>query len=559
MKGSLARLRATLGRTVRRGDQDGQVIVLFALSLVALLLMGALVLDVARVYSVQQYQRSVTDAAALAGAQDLQVYSTTPTNAAPGSTEYNRAQCDAYNVLVRELTGSTSNTTCATLPNWVSGTPLEKTVGEYTVSITTPYQYAHDGDPSRAVKVAISRPFPLTFGNLVCLLPGTGCGASPVWQPGVASVADSVIIPQYALMTLQPDTSLCNGSKSDLVVSGGGSTGITTGTTLHIVTGAVGTNSTACTTNPAGAKPAAIFLEDGSDIYHYSVLPSGPTWYQVNGLPQGQKIDTLIPDPNYPWASVTSIPPAPPTDTGCSLPSDLTAVFGSAVNWTCYYPGAYSSTVKINGSNEGAYLTPGVYYFEQGLSVNSGSILAGGVNSGSEGVVLVFPESGSNNFSTNSSTSTVVLNTGDLTGTLAGGNIRASNPADPNVIAPTDASGKQLETPQGMLLTIEVLRDNSCFGGSSTSMIPQLCTTTHNQVVTFTGNPTILIGGVIYGPSDNMQITSNATNQSGIYGQIVSYTVSYGGGAQLNQEYPAKPLNTVLRLDTMCSPGVACP
>ena len=64
--------RAAEERPARRAAR-GQVIVLFALFLVVLIGAAALVLDVARAYTLQRFESSVADAAALAGAQDLQI------------------------------------------------------------------------------------------------------------------------------------------------------------------------------------------------------------------------------------------------------------------------------------------------------------------------------------------------------------------------------------------------------------------------------------------------------------------------------------------------------
>ena len=563
------RVREVVAAARSPQGQRGQVIVLFAFALVALLLIGALVLDVARVYTALQFQRSVTDAAALAGAQDLQEKGTSVVN----TTDYARAKCDAYAVLVRQLGGS-NPPNCSVgsedLLNFPSTTtPSTKTgfIGDYSVAITTPYNGSQTVDHSLAVKVTISRPnFALTFGNAACLLPGSGCSAgAPVWNPTVASVAGSYRVPQYALMTLQPDPNLCNGSTSDLVVSGGGTGSSTgpTGTTLNIVTGDVGTNSTACTTNPSGAKPSYIKLVDPFLIDHYASLPSGPTWLQINGEPIGQRITSLIRDPNYVYPTFSGAPSYSNKSQGAYTSSQCTdtylppglATATPGVNWTCYRPGIYSGAFNVTGS-DGAYLTTGAYEFDNGLSVSG--TLAGGLVNGAPGVVLYFShESVSANFSTGSTGGTVWLNVGGcdpITQTCSLGT-NGTSPATAAVDSfDTSWTGT---TPQGLVLTVMVQKDSSCFDGGVPVQPP--CSTTGNKVVKLAGNPTFSVAGVIYGPSDNMQIRANSTYQNGIVGQIVSYTVSYSGGAQLNQQYPAVQQNNVLRLDTACSPGANCP
>ena len=579
------RLRETIAHAHSQDGERGQVIVLFALSLVALLLIGALVLDVARVYAVQRYQRSVADAAALAGAQDLQDVTSSGPQRPVSPADYPRAQCDAYNLLVRELGGSQSPLDCsATSISFPSSRPPyvwsttnttytpPGPIAGHTVAITTPYPPASYGD--RAVKVTISQPgFALTFGNLVCLVPGSGCSAgAPVWNPTVASVAESYPKAQYALMTLQPGGNLCSGGGNpiDLSVSGSG----TDGTILTIGRGDVGTNTTACTSPNTGSKPSQIKLVQGYYIDTYQALPTtlSQYWYQdpATGLPQGHKISSLIKDPNYSFPqayAATFASQSGGVDGSCSttatgssyLPTSLVDAT-PGVTWTCYKPGTYSAAFSVTGGGAGgigAYLEPGAYYFNSGLNVGSGNFLAGGVVSGDPGVVLVFPESApSHDFSTGSSGSTVLLNVGDVKLDPSTGSVLPVGTS--YATAASDANSNVIDTPQGWVLTVMVRPDPTCFNADHTPVVPP-CSTSGNQVIKLAGNPNLQMAGVLYGPSDNMQITSNGTSQIGGDGQIVSYTISYGGGADLSQVYPGGPENNVLRIATVCSPGAPCP
>ncbi len=82
-------------------------------------------------------------------------------------------------------------------------------------------------------------------------------------------------------------------------------------------------------------------------------------------------------------------------------------------------------------------------------------------------------------------------------------------------------------TPEGLLLTIQVQRDSSCFSG----LTPVLCSDQQNTSIKIGGNAQFHVGGILYGPSDNMEIRSNSTQQTGTVGQIISWTVTYSGGA----------------------------
>ncbi len=545
-------------RQARRADL-GQVIVLFALFLVVLVGAAALVLDVARAYTLQRFESSVADAAALAGAQDLQI---PDTRDPPGIPEQTNARTDALRILVNELGGTAPLAdqlkTCgggtldfANCP--ISGTP-------YEVSVTTPYPGAQTVEAIRAVKVVVAQPkWALTFARIP---PFDGT----TWNVASASVAGLFPSPQYAVVTLQPPNIKNNGTDAnkcqDLVVDGNN-------TWLNLTTGDVGTNTSAATTNQG-----LITLQSGYYIYHYDDITNiacglnmNPTWtVDANGNPQGLPINSLIQDPGYyyaqfPTSSTTT--PAPTfahqgngaincTDPTVNFPTDtttvtfLTPVSGGTL--TCYKPGIYSSPFTVSNKDV-AYLAPGAYWFQGGVTVNS--ILAGGLVDSQPGVVLVFPESGSQNqFLANNSNSVIVLNTGSRS--CIGDGCRAT--------AATDFAGKvvQTDTSPAYPLTVEVLRDSNCFVGTDPSYTGCAGDLNGNKTVKLTAGQLVQIAGVLYGPSDNMQITGGS-KQEGMLGQLYSWTVTYTGGSKLTQDYPGAAANEVLRLDTACSPGVACP
>src|SRR5437879_6071683 len=82
--------------------QDGQILVLAALMFVVVIGIAGLAIDISSAYLAERWQRSVADAAALAGAQSLQIPGSRADPAA-GSTYVADARKHAMEVLVQEL------------------------------------------------------------------------------------------------------------------------------------------------------------------------------------------------------------------------------------------------------------------------------------------------------------------------------------------------------------------------------------------------------------------------------------------------------------------------
>ena len=171
--------------------------------------------------------------------------------------------------------------------------------------------------------------------------------------------------------------------------------------------------------------------------------------------------------------------------------------------------------------------------------------LAGGLINSQPGVVIVIPET--QTLDANNATHFMLNSGADSWSTDA---CRAS--------AAVDFAGAQVKTPQGLVLTIEVLdRDSDCFVGTDPVDISNVaaCNVNQNRTLGIAGGGKLAIAGVLYGPSDNMAI-NGGSNQTGYVGQIVSWTVTYTGHATLNQSYPGPIGNGILRIDPACSaPG----
>jgi hypothetical protein len=495
--------------------------------MVVLLGFAALAVDVSRKYSDVRYQRSAADAASLAGAQDLQ-----STTRAITSAQQTAARGHALDSLRLQL-GGTGNGTCAPSAN-ISNCALPGT--RYLISIKTPaLACGHQGtsrcDPFHSVQVTVRDPaFSTTFARVM---------GQSTWDVGVTSVAGLSFPAKYAVVTLQAPDPRNNGTDSnlnkDMIVNGNN-------TVLNVLTGDIGTNTSATTTN-AGR----INLADGYYIDHYDDLSIvGLTWSTVNGLPLGQQIPTKIQDPAYMFPSFAGAPTFATPAAGCTPCTGASfPTYGSLTNTAvCYQPGIYTDNqgFRLLANTDVAYLMPGAYSFPNGMVIR-GSLL-GGLIDNQSGVVIQVPQTKS--LDANNAVN-FLLNAGGI----------SCNSDSCRATAAIDFSGQQVKTTEGLALTIEVPRDNACFNGTDPydDAASFGCSINTNTTVGLAGSGRIAVGGVIYGPSDNMRINGNSS-QTGFVGQIISWSVTYTGGSTLNQAYPGPQGTGILRIDPACSaPG----
>jgi Flp pilus assembly protein TadG len=135
------------GRRRRRGD--GQILVLFAMSLVAIMVAAGMAFDVGRFYSEKRYLQNAADAGALAVA-----------NALIRGESATDAEAEGRDVLTRNLLASPTGTVAS-------------------VALTPQYETGHAGDPSFLssgiliaggdVRVAVKSDVTYTFGRVVGL------------------------------------------------------------------------------------------------------------------------------------------------------------------------------------------------------------------------------------------------------------------------------------------------------------------------------------------------------------------------------------------------------
>jgi hypothetical protein len=543
-------------------DQQGQVLPLTALFMTALLLVAALAIDVTGALSAERSYKVIAEAAALAGGQDLQQAKTRLIE----DVDRSRARDHAMKVLVDRL-GATSTPTsgnCGT-SNDVLGCALPGT--PYLVSVKTPSPSCVLCEPERSVLVTVQHPaYGLTFAGLV---------GQTDWNVQGSAVAGLQFTGKYAVQTLRPPHPLptnTDQNKENINVNG-------TNTWVNVPRGDVGTNTSAFT-NSGGR--ISLDSAAGYRIDHIDDIVPDP-WNQVNGLPEGRLLRNLIPDPNFMIADVAGDPtngfPAAPVystqedgrwdavpgnDSGaCPARGEggfpaVAPMLGDPLrdNWevlddpalevTCYLPGVYMDAqgFDVSQNTKVAYLLPGAYEFgRKGLTV--GGTLMGGLVSNEPGVVLVIPQDA--DFSGNNSVA-IVLNQGD-----------ESCDEDSCRAAPAiDWLDQEVASPDGLVLSIEVPPDPQCFAADLTTPLDVDKCTTMNSTINLPGNGNLSIAGVVYAPSDNVQVNGDNTSQIGEVGQLIAWTVTYGGGAKLNQIYPNPDQVGTVRLDAACTGLEAC-
>jgi hypothetical protein len=528
--------------------ERGQILPLFALLLVGIFGMMALAIDVTSAYSTRQAYRTIADAAALAGAQDLQIASSRQVTAA----EYTQARTDAIASVERQ-TGVVA--VCATVSNEATCTLPGQTPVFKVRSPLAPGDCV-SCDPRHSVFVNFQNP---NFAVSTARIFGVRG-----WNVGVGSVAGLEFSANYAVVTLRPFAPPNNAAGTDpndddISLSGGSPT---QPTTVRVINGDVGTNTYVVT----GSNTMVTLVDSAGNptpdyrIYHYDQIgtcgnptTTCDTWNKdiTNQYPVGWRISQLVNDPLYLAPGIPAKPGAAFTwseTTGLSGVSSATFTCSGVTagvlpdGTKCFKPGVYPAQLTLTGSTPGAYLEPGVFFFDGGFRVGSGMKVYGGLQSNVPGVAIVVPQD--QGFDT-AAADAVFLNSGS-TG-CAALSCRAA-PA-------RDYLNNAVSTPDGVPLTIIVPRDESCFTGA----VPQLCTDTHNDTIKLAGNSGLIVGGVVYAPSDRVNVHSDDTAHVGSLGQIVAWTITYTGHATLNQEAQQSLSGGVLRLDAACTaPGTAC-
>jgi Flp pilus assembly protein TadG len=498
--------------------------------LVALFAIAGLAIDVSSGYSARQAYRTASDAASLAGAQDLQ---TTGSRAVTGG-DRTKARTDALNSLKQTFNATATGAgACAPAANIANcelvGTP-------FLVSIRTPVTSCVSCDVNRSVQVTVTNPqFSLSFSRVLGI---------DHWNVGTSSVAGLFFSGQYALITLRPPDGIDTGDAlADVDVNG-------STTVLKIDGGDIGSNRSM-------QSSGTVTLDTGYSVYHFDA----PTPWGAS--PPERRLTSLIQDPKYPYPSSTGAPPPSPFSTLASakdtvancqtivttrlmtdpgyrnfVPGFPSAPDMSKIN--CYRPGIYNVELTDN-NNELTVLEPGLYFFRQGISLQSD--LVGGYQPNAPGVALVFPRD--EEFK-NNNTGLVALNAGTRFGSSSG--------VEAGPARAYDGSPVVTNTTPAVLMTVMVEWDDRC---TVTQPYPRPCRDTQNDAIKLNSS-SLYLAGVQYAPSDNAAIAGGSAGV-GYVGQIVAWTVKYSGGSTLNQEFLGNVASGVIRLDGACTaPGTPC-
>lgn len=514
-------------------SRSGQVLVMTALLLVVLLGMTGLAIDVSSAYMTQRWERSVADAASLAGAQSLQIPGS---RALPGPPEVLEAQDNAMKVLVDtfKATATPTGATCFTSAGCaLPGTP-------YQVSVQTPSPSCVDCQPQRAMQVSVRHPgFGLFFARVF---------NQTQWTVTSTSVAGMSFARQYGVVTLRPPRPRANGSDQnakDIDVVGGSK--------VRVGFADIGTNTNL---NMDGiASGTEVILDPGYNVYYYD------PYMNWTAPPPGIQNTSLIQDPMYTIPQRTGSE-LTYTTLGAAVAADCAAqmalvppeyrVGGTSVSAMdpakvhCYEPGVYS--IELNdgtlGVDEVILLKPGVYFLDKGMDI--GRSLIGGYEPGQPGVALVFKEcSASNNCPLKGNSATLMaLNYG---GAFGGGTGLRATAAEHNG-GTVDTGGDE-----PILMSLLVEKDPIC---TVQPIEPSNSCSTSNHTLILPGNGNLFVAGIQYAATDNVKVAGNNSGSTGTIGQIISWTIEFNGGARLSLEAAILDTNGVLRLDPACSPGV---
>ena len=507
-----------------------------AAALTVLLGFSALVVDVGMLWNAQQNHRSIADAAALAGAQEMQIYGLRGINsAAREEARYAAMQ------QIKDRTGATAMPTCS-----VGGAPTSDLDGDgkmgyaadirncafpgtdFLGSVLTPSAACRTCEIERSIMVEVASGVPTFFAGLF---------GRDSWSVRKTSVATITYSADFAVLTLRPPVVGSTTNAGDISLNG-------SGTHLHVSIGDIGTN-----TNMVLTGGALVTIDEGYKAHHYDAVPA---WTQP---PASKKLINLITDPNHTYPTRVGAPTyadldsARLSDADCliaRLQVPLQYAVGSTpirdmavADVDCLKPGIYTFSVKRLTNTKAFVLTPGVYFFDQGLVLRG--TLIGGYQAGLPGVTLVFNETQAGRLDANNAM-TFALNAG---GAFNGGTGAEARPAIGFDGVPIQTGGEL-----NLVITLMVTKDPNCVPQTP---YPSACNDNGNKALSMAGGGSLYLAGVQYAPTDNVTFSGGSSGQ-GSAGRIVAWTVTYSGGTRMIQQYPGeREGNGILRLDAACT------
>ena len=519
-----------------RPDHRGQVLVIVALAMVVLLIIAGLVLDLG-VWQVQQRgMRNAADAAAQAGVSELlerPITATKQLNAATHAMEYLNDQLGlgiSQPNLVAAATRALFDADGFGAEDGINYT------GEDHFFIKTPVTSAVSCTGAtwgqRAVTVRIHHVAPRFFSGLLFQNDQlvNACATASLEGNG------------YAIAVLKPNTgSQPNNANLTMRLAG-------TDTFVRVCGGDVGINAIfsggpqpppTSTNQPAYVKfmkpnsSPACTIDNENKMLMTIEHPSPPSW---NDSPTKQvraegATSATTDDVSQPPVHLSSYIQIPVW--GQSNYSALVTGDASSPVWrldandpgmgTCtpptgfdpVRPGKYNliRTGTSTGQFAQRFLCPGVYHLvptngQQGVQLGSGTTLAG------QGVTLVFETGPTHNRDDSvisiQSGANLLLNTAEALGT---------------VTSPPWTTG---DSRHDVPIAIWIKPDTSC------PSVP-LASCSASSVFNMGAGSGLSVGGIIFGPTDNMKISGNGSHHGA--GEIWAWTLEYVGNSQLDQVY----------------------
>lgn len=322
---------------MRFHDDRGATMVWVALTLVVLFGISAIVVDIGRGRNHKVTAQNISDAAALAGSQEL-----------PSDTVAARAKAAEYAFLNLGFAVAPASTACPTDP-----TADCYSSGDVTVKVITPYTSPTvAADPATLIHVETCEVVPTTFARVIGFDSMDVCANATAQQ-------DLPAVAQCALCLLGP-------SGTTLSSTGAGR--------LETINGGIVVNS-----NDANA--VSISNSAGRII----AGPSPPSEFGINGGYSSADPSNLQPTP------ITGYPPVPDPLAGLAVPAVAGPVFGSvsvsgsdSISLT---PGIYD---QITSSSSGTIdLAPGIYVISNEIKLSKAPP-PGGVSLQGDNVMLYF-------------------------------------------------------------------------------------------------------------------------------------------------------------------------
>ncbi|HEY1256271.1 MAG TPA: pilus assembly protein TadG-related protein [Terracidiphilus sp.] len=322
-------------------DERGNVILLTALSLTMLLTFMAFAVDVGNFYYSQRQLQSIADAAAMAGALEINECGTGNTNCAVmqaaakaamtenGVTSYNFA---AQSCPIAAATGTTINLTLNNGPCAYGSAAKDPNYGQ-----------------PNYVEAVVTQKIPTYFARFI------GIGTTQISARAEAGKG----VPAFPTCGLAS-----GGAGTDITVNGGGVIQDAAGSNCNVTSDS--TSSGTClggtpsaTINGSVTTNALNIVGNICDTNGGAVVPSSTnTGY------------SSVPDP---FAGIAA--PTPPAVTSTTGYGGFSGTSGSTYN---FYPGTYTSNVNLNSGSYTVNFEPGLYYFEANVTFGNHAVTSTG-------------------------------------------------------------------------------------------------------------------------------------------------------------------------------------